>query len=391
MNSILISFFNSSNIGDLLISNSLKDSIERYSDVSCLDYLGNEVLNKMIIENTISQDSKKKKLKEKIKTINGMLHLNQIVMRMKKNMDLFSFPDFENKLNKTDALIIGGGNMVFDLSSDTLSAKRFDYYVTKAKEKGVPVFAISLGIGPFHNKYQQKYAVDALSKCDYITFRDNRSLSLFKEFNQSHKNVNVVPDPVFFMENKGTKIKTDKIGLNIINPELFGAQLNKNTIKNSYVSLINKLKEHFDGEIIIYNTEAKDYNYCKEVFDELEDKNNISLFKVNSLDDLYEVYNRSSIIIGTRMHSMITAFSQEIPIVGISWQQKVDAMFELLDDSKSVFEINNLTEEIDNIINQVSLKLEMYKNKEVTYHSDTMDKLKEMDLVNQRYLGEIFK
>lgn len=385
MRAVLVSFFGSSNIGDLLISSSLKNKVEQYADVESIDYLGNNVVDDMDIEAPFSEYTLKNKTKDYIKHINGKLYINQILMRLKKRVSMFSYPTFDEEISKADALIIGGGNMVFDLASDTISAKRFDYYVTKAKELGLPVMAISLGIGPFHNKYQQKYAVEALAKCDYITFRDNKSYKLFKEFNTEHKNVEVVPDPVFFMEESTIQGPNDKIGLNIINPELFGTQFNRTTIKKDYISLINKLLESFDEKIMIYNTEAKDFNYCQEIFNEIN-SSRVELVKVNSLTDLYNVYSHTKIIVGTRMHSLITSFSQGKPIVGLSWQQKVDGMFDLLNDSESCFRLKELSEDIDGIINQVSKKLDMTNE----HHIDTMNMLKSKEKINHVYLQNIF-
>lgn len=390
MNAILISFFGTSNIGDLLISGSLNEKVSKFSKVTNLDYLGKEVIEQVNIEKAIDSYTTKKKSTKFLKYLGRKTFLNQVFMRLKRNMDLFSFPEYEENLNTAEAVIIGGGNMIFDLEPDTLSAKRFDYYVTKAKEKNLPVYAISLGIGPFQNKYQQKYSVKALEKCDYITFRDNHSLELFKEYNTTHPNVKVVPDPVFFLDSPEQQEITKKIGLNIINPQLFDAQFDRNMVKDDYKSLVKNLLAEFEEDIIIYNTEAKDFDFCAEVYEAFSNNERVTLFKVNSLEDLYEVYSETKLIIGTRMHSLITAFSQGQPIVGISWQQKVDAMFELLNDPQSVFRIDKIDEELEDIIKRVRFKLDTLDEYENKYFVETMDKLKKLEEVNLQFLSEIF-
>src|SRR5699024_6566117 len=314
-------FFGSSNLGDLLISSGLKSEVEKYSEVVSVDYLGNNIVENMDIEDHTGyiQTPKKSSTRKMIKNVTKISPLNHFAMRAKRRMNLFSFPTFDQELEQVKALIIGGGNMIFDLETDTISAKRFDYYLTKAKDKNLPVFAISLGIGPFQNKYQQKYAVEALSKCDYITFRDNKSLALFKEFNPKKKNVTVGPDPVFFMETKETGISNGKIGLNIINPELFSDDLDPEEVKMNYVQLIDELLKTTDEELLIFNTEAKDYPFCQEVYDALSGKDRVQMIKVTNLETLYHVFSQVKLIVGTRMHSLITAFSQGIPIVGLSW------------------------------------------------------------------------
>lgn len=388
MKTLLVSFFGSSNLGDLLISSGLKSEVEKYSEVVSVDYLGNNIVENMDIEDHTGyiQTPKKSSTRKMIKNVTKISPLNHFAMRAKRRMNLFSFPTFDQELEQVKALIIGGGNMIFDLETDTISAKRFDYYVTKAKEKKLPVFAISLGIGPFQNKYQQKYAVEALSKCDYITFRDNKSLELFKEFNPTKKNVTVVPDPVFFMEKRENGIPNGKIGLNIINPELFPEDLKAAEIKQGYVQLIDELLKTTEEEILIFNTETKDYPFCQEVFDLLNNKERVQMTKVNNLEELYHVFNQVKLVVGTRMHSLITSFSQGIPIVGLSWQQKVDAMFELIDDSESVFSLNNLSTNIQPIVAQASKKL-AHPNEN---YQQVMENLEEKAQINEDFLQGIF-
>lgn len=390
MKSILISFFGTSNIGDLLISSSLKEKVEKFATVVPVDYLGHKVIEEMNIEKNTTTSTSTNKTKKKLKALIKRLPLNSLMLRLKKRRNAFYYPDFEARLTDANALIIGGGNMIFDLEPDTLSAKRFGYYVENAKKRGVPVYAISLGIGPFQNKYQLKSAVEALAMCDYITFRDNRSYELFREFNDTHKHVAVVPDPVFFMATDNLTNNRSKIGINIINPVLFGADLNSEKIQENYVALLNQLLTDFTEEIVIYNTEEKDFDYCKAVYQNFVDNQRVTLAKVNSLSDLYNVYDSTKIIIGTRMHSMITAFSQGIPIIGISWQQKVDAMFELLGDSRSVFKISELGNNIIDISKLLEEKLNAHTDYQKNYHPRTMEKLKELEKVNLEYLEKTF-
>lgn len=386
LKTLLVSFFNSSNLGDLLISDSLKNKVSEYSDVICLDYLGNEVSKDMSIEQPVKTPSQNNHLKSKIKKINGATGLNQLVMRLKKNRDIFSYPAFEEHIEEVDALVIGGGNMIFDLESDTLSAKRTAYYIEMAKERNLPVFAISMGIGPFHNQYQQKYTAEVLAKCDFITFRDNKSLALFKKYQPNKKNVGVVPDPVFFMENKNTDQVKNKIGLNVINSKVYANELKVEQVEQNYINLVCELLEKIDQDIIIFNTEAKDYAFCRKIYNAFADNDRVYLQKINQLSDLYALYNQLNLIIGTRMHSMITGFSQGIPIVGLSYQQKVTAMFEFLNDNESVFDLAEMETSQSKLVKRVQKKL----SDKSTYHSETQEKLEEKEKINSIYLKKMF-
>src|SRR5699024_2563931 len=85
---------------------------------------------------------------------------------------------------------------------------------------------------------------------------------------------------------------------------------------------------------------------------------------ISAPSELLELYGTLKILIGTRMHSMIIALTQRIPIIGISWQQKVDSLFEICNDSNSVFKYEMLGDSVQKIVEsfkQKDLNLEIEK------------------------------
>lgn len=390
----LVSFFNTSNIGDLLISRSLMNTIEKYDSVRPFDYLGeNEIRKKIYIGNKSltekSTPQKNENIKKMLHKTIYKLHLEKIILFKHAYLSKTNIPEFEKNIKDSKALIIGGGNMIFDLMPSSLSAARFDYYVETAKKNNKKVFAISIGIGPFQNNYQKKKAVQSLSKCDYITFRDEKSYHLFKKENPDYKNVSVVADPVFFTEYAlDSSQDNDYIGINVINPNLFPNNQSYQATINSYAKLIDDLFDKTNKKIIIFNTENKDFQACKDVYNKCNTKSNISIKEVKSEADLYGVYSQCKLIIGTRMHSLITAFSQNIPIIGLSWQQKVDAMFEMIEDTDSVFDLFEIDSNIEQIINHCEYKLQ---SDDTTKRKDVMEKLKKKEEVNNSILENMLK
>ena len=75
-----------------------------------------------------------------------------------------------------------------------------------------------------------------------------------------------------------------------------------------------------------------------------------SYHTVDSDKDLLKMYSTFDLVIGTRMHSMIIAVSQNIPVIGLSWQQKVDEMFKNINLTNSCYGIENLEDHLDEIL-----------------------------------------
>jgi polysaccharide pyruvyl transferase WcaK-like protein len=365
MKCVLVSFFNSNNLGDILIGECLNDIVlKEFNEVKKVSYSGNlEVYN----DGNIKEENNKN-FKAIIVNLIKTIGLGSFLHFYYKNFKKINLEYFENQIINSDALIIGGGNMIFDIDKFSLSAKRFKTFVTIAKKYNKKVFAISLGIGPFQTIEQEKKAIEALELCDYITFRDNASYNIFKKYNKNHNNVYVSIDPVFLLPKKTKNVSHDKIiALNIINNKLMkeSEKNYKNSI-NQYAKLADSLVKTLGKKVILFSTEIADYDAVYDVFKSVKNNNEIEILRITNTDELFDLYSNTLILIGTRMHAMIVAHSQQIPIIGLSWQQKVDEMFNIIESEEALFKYNEIDSSINRILKCAKFKiknLEREKNK----------------------------
>lgn len=353
-NAVLVSFFNSDNLGDILIGDMLIELLSNYFIVDRISYTRSPIVG---CDNNEKKaiDFKKSILKylSKVPLAKPILH----VVRKNKPLKL---EYFESKIKDSDVLIIGGGNMIFDLDKYSFSAKRFKKFVMIAKKYNKKVFAISLGIGPFQTVEQEKDAVKALEMCDYITFRDEASFEIFKRHNHSYKDVYVSIDPVFFLQKKIKNVSEDKvIALNIINNKLMKeSEKSYKKLINQYAKLADNLAENLGKSVILFSTETADYDAVFDVSKLVKNNKLIKVVKINTVEELFDLYNNVIVLVGTRMHSMIVAHSQQIPVIGLSWQQKVDSMFDIIESKESLFKYNEIDSKIDQIVECAKTKIE---------------------------------
>ena len=352
MKCVLVSFFNSKNLGDILIGTSLEDMISKQFTLDKISYSG--LLE--VTGNTPSTSYNNNSFKSKILKImknNGLGSFVNFYYNNLKNIDL---EIFEKKISAAEVLVIGGGNMIFDLDRYSSSASRFNKFVSIAKKNGVKIFAISLGIGPFQTKKQALNAVRALEICDYISFRDKASYEIFKKYNKTHQNVHISVDPVFLFPHKITfkKDNTDFVGLNIINNKLL-IDSNEEYYDsiNQYKKLAEGLAENLNKKVVLFSTELSDYEAVEDVYNLTKHNNQIGIRYISTVDELFEFYSEISVLVGTRMHSMIIALTQGIPVVGLSWQQKVNSLFEIINSPDLLFPYKDMEASMLTIIKSV--------------------------------------
>lgn len=286
---------------------------------------------------------------------------------------------FEAALQQSDFLMIGGGNAIFDLSPATLSAQRFDQVVSLAKQHQLPIFVSSIGIGPFCTKKQQNAAIATLKKCDFVSFRDKRSLEYLK--NAGHPAAYASVDPVFllpevetFEQLKAQKKLQQRIGICVIDYRITGCS------RKDYLNYLKDMKNLIHDlavakkEIILFSSEVQDYETIETLYAEFLKDPQVNVVFVKEKEDLLALYQSLNLVIGTRMHSMIVAVSQFVPIIGLSWQQKVVEMFKNLGIEEDVLAIADLSKKREILSKKINEKLENTDQKliEMRRHKEEM-------------------
>lgn len=357
MNIILVSFVTSSNIGDQLIVKTLSEQLLKQHKV--IKYSYNLEKEKSTGQTfSVKKDSKLKKIYlnylRKLTIVDVFRdRLNKRKIDSNPNWEKFKFD-----LSKADVVIFGGGNAIFDLTKNSSSYYNFNKITDVAKKMNKIVFASSIGIGPFMSEKQIEKTNEALSKCDYITVRDKKSYS-YLDLEKDNRYLSV--DPVFSLKKGESNIKIgDKIKVGICIIDLMNnKQKNSDNIKyiEELSSLIIRISHENNYEIYLYSSEPRDYDTVSKVYESVRHLENVYYVDVNSIEDLLVLYSSLSIVLGARMHSLIVAISQNIPVIGFSWQPKVTSMFEMINDKQSVFNIDQIKENEEQILNIIKKKL----------------------------------
>lgn len=345
---ILISRFNVSNIGDLAISNILYNITNEKYKVDRYNLFGD--YKKIYDINNINH-RKMSKFKMEVEIFINRYKLNSLLSIYSSIKKRFkrTRSELEYIIKEYDFVIIGGGNMIYETDTSLKTIKRFEKYINIADRVQKPILALDIGIGPFKTAEQIEYTVRLLSKCTYVTFRDEASYKLYIENGGDINKAFISIDPVFMLPNEN-KIHTGvnrTIGINIFNNKLIGKELRAyNTLIREYAKLADSLIEKKDVDIILFITEKLDQYALEDVYNHIQNKERVRIEEVNGLNQLIELYANIDLLIGTRMHSMIIAYTQLVPIIGLSWQTKVDELFKTISKKEYLFNIDNLEEDL---------------------------------------------
>lgn len=227
----------------------------------------------------------------------------------------FSFLSVFAAMSKSDVLISGGGSLLQDVTS----FKSLLYYsgiiwLAQALKKKVIIFA--QGIGPLKNEKSVNIVKTLLSKADYVSVRDQKSLELVKSWGV---NASLVNDPVFSLEVAPG------------NPDgTIGVQLRDYKTMNDV--LLNRLAEQilreFPGrKIEIYAFQkSMDYKIClafEKILKTMNPEVNTEILHSLSKNDVIFKMSHLEYMIAMRYHAVLVALKLGIKTLAVNYDAKV--------------------------------------------------------------------
>lgn len=237
-------------------------------------------------------------------------------------------------LRSVDGLISGGGSLL----QDETSPKTIPYYIAiirLAQWLGKPVFIYSQGIGPVHRPFFFGWIRAAFQRCSFVTVRDEESKALLASMGISASDVEVVPDPVMGLPMRGQPTQTSGaeaktvIGVSVRfwnedRSELEAVAQALQTVLEQTDAVVRFLPFHHpsDEEASLYVMERMGEIY----------KERLTLaHKITHPQDMLAEVASCRVLLGMRLHSLIYAASQFVPVVGLSYDPKIDQFLNRID------------------------------------------------------------
>ncbi|MEC0243195.1 polysaccharide pyruvyl transferase CsaB [Paenibacillus dokdonensis] len=265
-------------------------------------------------------------------------------------------------LKNSSGLISGGGSLL----QDATSPKTIPYYlgvIKLAQWMNKPVFIYSQGIGPVNRKLFNPLIKNAFKKCEYISVRDVQSAELLQSMGLQGSRIQVVPDPVMGLTPEPDNVaaiapdadqQLPVIGVSVRywdpkRRELQGIAEGLRAFCEKQPVHLRFLPFHFPG----------DEKASQEIIGQLGDiasggsKVSVCREAVHPGQMLAEV-GRCDLVIGMRLHSLIYAANRLVPLIGVSYDPKINHFLKRLDitpvGTSSSLDPGKLTAEISRLM-----------------------------------------
>ncbi|MEA4972565.1 MAG: polysaccharide pyruvyl transferase CsaB [Candidatus Metalachnospira sp.] len=274
-------------------------------------------------------------------------------------------------IKNCDILLSGGGSLLQDTTS-TRSLMYYLFIIECAKLMHKKVMLYANGIGPVSRKKNRNMVRWVLNKADIITLREEDSLDELVSMGITNKNIFVTADPVFTMDTipyykskallSEAGIPTDKgiIGVSVRNWK------GSSDISDKFAQICDRIHDEYNKTIVfIVMHNPADTNISKEIIDKMHAPAYI-LDKPYSPNEIMGMISQMEIILSMRLHTLIFATKQRVPIVGFIYDPKINNYLNLInmpnggnvdniDVDKTINEFENILNNYDSIVNDLNV------------------------------------
>ena len=250
-------------------------------------------------------------------------------VRAARRMNLW---DILRSVWRCDMLLSGGGSLLQDATSGR-SILYYLFILRLAQLLGKRTFIYSQGIGPISTPRNRRYTAYVLSRTDGIVVRDGKSRDLLLELGVPGELIHVTADPVIRVRKPG-----EELGLRILEEEgcpkregrlTVGWAVKSRKPNRDFLREVEKsilwLREAYGADsVLIPFFHDEDVGICQAVAEHLSGRAGC-LRRKHLSEETLSIIGCMDVLVGVRLHSLIYAAVMGVPMIGISYDPKVES------------------------------------------------------------------
>lgn len=226
---------------------------------------------------------------------------------------------------KTKMLISGGGTLIQDRTS-TKSLMYYLFIIRCARFFGKKIMLYANGIGPLENKKNRKITAKILNKVDLISLRDEDSEKELRALGVNKPRIEVTADPAFCLECEKKKSNDKKKAcISVRDRQGIGKEF-----AETIAAAADYLTEKYGYEVVFLPMQpAKDLKLSEEIRSLMKNKSSCIKESLKPTEML-SVVSEADLCMGMRLHSLIYAASNALPIIGLVYDPKIVGFMEYI-------------------------------------------------------------
>lgn len=239
-------------------------------------------------------------------------------------------------LRHTRLYISGGGTLMQDATS-TRSLLYYLFSIRQAKARGCRVMLYGCGIGPIDRERNRKRAARVLDRCaDIISVRDRYSFEMLHELGVAHPELHLNADPALLIDPPDTDELRSYLRRSGVRENRQYMMLAVRPWAGfeekvaAFASAAEYAKREYGLTPLLYAMEpTRDEPAARAVAQKLRCEHLVLSAGTNGAEILALV-RRMSLVVSMRLHTLIFASGQGVPMVGVVYDPKVSGFLDYL-------------------------------------------------------------
>jgi polysaccharide pyruvyl transferase CsaB len=285
----------------------------------------------------------------------------------------YSWPAIFRSLRRTDVFVSGGGT----LFQNATSCRSFFYYlglVMLAKLLLRKVMIFAQGFGPLQGWLCRALARFVLNRVDVISLRDQDAYDQMRQLGIRSPKMAVTADPTLILKipaiDEGEKLLSLE-GIKKKGRPLLGISIRsfkKGDEDEFYEGMIKAVDwlcqaHHFIPVFILFQC-PQDMHNSSKIIHRVKEKTHL-IFRICRPNEMLSLFSQFDLFIGLRLHALIFSLMNNVPMLGISYDPKVESFMKTVEQPYVALDkLNRMPEILNNIIlNKENIKKRIEKKK----------------------------
>lgn len=254
------------------------------------------------------------------------------------------------------------------------------------RAKNKPVILLPQALGPFQNRETQIAFNKVVNHSTLIFARDEKSYEHATNVVDRPEKIYKAPDITLFYSSMSCNEKeaaSDQERYICIIPNVRMLDQGKNQWGDKYEIYLTKaiqeaLSHSIKVYLVVHDSSGQDLEIAHRLYSRFS-KYNVFLMQESNPLKLKEFIANSLLVIGSRYHSLVAAFSKQVPAIAMGWSHKYEMLFSDFDFEDFLISPDT---SLETFLDGIRALIELETNS--LYREKIGNKLGEMQLKNQK-------
>jgi len=263
------------------------------------------------------------------------------------------------RIYRSDVFILGGGGLLKDYGQDSRNIERWMRLLAWAVKMRKKTVLCCIGVENIKHERSRNLIRKIGNAVSIVTVRDNHSKKILKKCGVGRK-ITVVSDPVIILGGRDDRrtINPERSPSILVCPRHWfdmGFKVKDKVLNDELISALayvcDEAQEKYGANITMVPLRAVSYDDDRKliemIFAKMKNNKKVNVCdNVPTVEEFTRIIKEQDLVIGMRLHSLIFAAANNVPMIGLEYMPKIKGFMESIEQEEYSLNIKTLSSEL---------------------------------------------